>query len=163
MADKIKVKFMFGQMTINLDGIDKASQDLEAIRARAKNLRPVFSKLIAPYLMRITRQNFSQEGRPTKWQALADATIADRMRQGYGAGPILVRTGQLMNSLANPGAPYQILEMSASRLRYGTRDPKAIYHQKGTRFMPQRLVLAVTQQDERVMGQMIKSYIVGGG
>lgn len=40
-------------------------------------------------------QNFDREGGRTSWPALASSTIVERRRKGYGAGPILQRTGAL--------------------------------------------------------------------
>ncbi len=48
--------------------------------------------------------NFAAEGRPSHWQDLAEATIAKRTNEGYGAGPILTRTGELRAAATDPDA-----------------------------------------------------------
>lgn len=40
-------------------------------------------------------QNFADEGRPEPWAELADYTLSRREDEGFGAGPILERTGKL--------------------------------------------------------------------
>ena len=49
-------------------------------------------------------RQFSTEGRygtGSRWKALKPGTINSRLKMGWGAGPILVRTGDLMRSWAS--------------------------------------------------------------
>lgn len=89
-------------------------------------------------------QNMASEGGLYGgWAPLAASTIEDRLRKGYGAGPILVRTMRLANSLAGQSAD-SIFAVTPTTLRVGTNDPKAPYHQRGTRKMPKRQIVGVT-------------------
>lgn len=48
------------------------------------------------------RVNFARQGSGSGgWAPLKPATIADRRRRGYGAGPILQRTGEYMRSFTD--------------------------------------------------------------
>lgn len=44
------------------------------------------------------RRNFAQQGRP-KWSKLAERTIKEREKKGFGKGPILQRTGNLADEI----------------------------------------------------------------
>jgi len=46
------------------------------------------------------KKTFSQEGRP-KWKPLAEITKELRRKKGFGAGPILHRTGNLMDEITS--------------------------------------------------------------
>lgn len=48
--------------------------------------------------------NFQEEGRPEPWQPLAAGTIEQRARYGFGAGPILDRTGELRGGVEDPSS-----------------------------------------------------------
>lgn len=61
---------------------------------RAKDMSPVFDEY-GPYMLRSIDRNFQAEGRPDRWARLAPATIQERIRLGFGRGPILQRTKKL--------------------------------------------------------------------
>ncbi len=46
-----------------------------------------------------TEENFAQEGRPDKWQELAESTIKKRTKTGHYPGKILQVEGQLTTSV----------------------------------------------------------------
>lgn len=50
--------------------------------------------------------NFDRQGGRAKWAKLAPSTVRDRVRKGYGRGPILQRTGRLKRHVVT--APAQI-------------------------------------------------------
>ena len=55
---------------------------------------------IAGVMLDAVEENFEQEGRPEKWTPLADATVEDRRKKGFGPEhPILQRTGTLAASV----------------------------------------------------------------
>jgi len=45
--------------------------------------------------------NFGRQGRPDKWDELAELTIESRDRLGYDDGPILQRSGSLMDAVTS--------------------------------------------------------------
>lgn len=101
------------------------------------------------------RENFTGErsGDGRAWVALAPSTVRQRIRAGYPARPILVRTGALRNSLLNPGASNSYEELQTTgdgwTLLVGTEDPKAIFHELGTSRMPARPFVALSDQAEQ--------------
>ena len=82
---------------IRLD--NKAVQDaLLKVVAKAETLRPLM-KNIAGIMADATEENFSQQGRPDKWQELAESTIEKRKTAGHWPGQILQVEGRLATSI----------------------------------------------------------------
>ena len=69
---------------------------LNRLQSRVDNLEPVMRE-IAGHLKDSTDEAFASQTAPdgSAWQPLAESTIADRLRSGYWAGPILQRSGDL--------------------------------------------------------------------
>lgn len=99
---------------------------------------------------------FAQEGDDASggWAPLLDSTIAIRQTQGYGSGPINVRTGQLEDYITNGGSQVKAIG-SDTELTYPkpTSDPlmmaKVRTAQRGKNWPPTvpRPVLAVNETD----------------
>lgn len=88
MPDSIEIK---------LD--NKQVQDaLLKVAAKAETLRPLM-KNIAGIMADATEENFSQQGRPDKWQELAESTIKKRKKAGHWPGQILQVEGRLASSI----------------------------------------------------------------
>lgn len=61
----------------------------------ARDFSKIFQEFNDQVMMPGIQKNFSVQGRPTRWASLTAATVRDRVRKGYGASPILVRSGKL--------------------------------------------------------------------
>ena len=84
---------------IRLD--NKAVQDaLLKVAVKAETLRPLM-KNIAGIMADATEENFSQQGRPDKWQELAESTIKKRKKAGHWPGQILQVEGRLATSITS--------------------------------------------------------------
>lgn len=81
-----------------------------------------------------------QDADGNRWAPLAPSTIAKK-----GHGTILVDKGDLMNSLVgnNQNA---IRDIYDREMHFGTSDPKAIYHDQGTRKMPARPPVGISEE-----------------
>ena len=101
-------------------------------------------------LLQDNRDNFLAEGGVFPggfWPALALSTVGERIRLGYGGwSPMLVRTGALLESVTIRGGMNNIFQVTATGVTVGTSDPKAVFHQYGTRRMPMRRVVGITNQ-----------------
>jgi phage gpG-like protein len=73
------------------------------LKERVQKLEEPMKQVIEAYSEEI-QENFDVEGRPEKWEDLASSTIATRVRQGYGPGPILERSGALKDEATDPGS-----------------------------------------------------------
>lgn len=134
-------------------------RNLKRAVARSKNLeRPL--KLIGIQMQKSTDKTFKAEGRP-KWDDLAESTKRQR-RKGPRATrkiAILQDTGQLKRSIT-----YEIKKPSIVRWGPSRVAPYGIFHQLGTRKMPQRKFLGLYPEDQRRIRQIASSeikYIMG--
>lgn len=155
-----RVKFIGGELLISLDANKSAidyQKDLNGVVARSTNMAPVMLD-IGLYLMGVTLRNFEAEGRP-KWTPLKPSTIADRIRQGYGPGPMLQRTKALIRSLTVKGAPFQVFQARPRSLVLSSRLFYFEIHQKGGSIIPRRAMLAYQRQDQSHITRLMNNYI----
>jgi phage gpG-like protein len=72
------------------------------------------------------------------WTPLSPKYERAKRKSGY-AGGILVRTGALSKSING--------SLQGTTLKWSSNDPKAKFHQHGTRLMPARPIFVTTKQD----------------
>ena len=82
-------------------------------------------------------------GGGSKWAPLAPSTIREKQRLGYGAMPIMWRTGALAESLTDKGAAGNVFQAGADYVVVGSTLFYAKYHQFGSR--KQKLRTTVTK------------------
>lgn len=68
------------------------------VASKCEDLRPLM-KNIAGIMADAVEENFEQEGRPDKWQELAESTIKHRKKTKHWPGRILQVEGQLATSI----------------------------------------------------------------
>jgi phage gpG-like protein len=157
-----RVKFIGGEFLVSM-AADKSAidyqKDLNGVIARSTDMTPAMLK-VGRYLLGVNLRNFRAEGRP-KWQPLTPATIQDRIRKGFGPGPILQRTQKLMKSLTEEGAPFQIFKARPRSLLLSSRVQYFEFHQKGTRFIPKREMLGYQRQDKSQITRIINDFVKG--
>jgi len=108
------------------------------------------------------RNNFQKEGIHdyrygfSKWKPLKPATIRDRIRQGYGASPILQRTKRLYNSIVKKSHGENISIVRGGTGYFGTSVPYGIYHQsyKPRKKLPRRQFVGVSEKMNRQITRM---------
>jgi phage gpG-like protein len=147
------------QITFDVSGIATVQQKFATYGADVKDLSVPFTE-IADDLQADFTLNMATEGAlfGGGWAPLAPSTIADRVRKGYGAGPILYRTGALANSLSgdNSGA---IKEVTPASVTVGTAVPYAGYHQTGTKKMPMRRIIGLSWARRSLIVRRLADYI----
>ena len=133
------------------DNSEQISQALESFQAALTDNAPALRE-IADDFREMIAQQFASEGRAggTPW---AVRRGGPRGRPGQGrrhsvqgqgqALPLLVRTGALRDSLIGLGAGH-VEEIDGRTLTLGTRVPYSMFHQLGTRFMPARPIVVLT-------------------
>lgn len=91
-----RIKLVGGEITFSMQDPQMVAvrRPLEHYRTASRDFSPVYQRF-AWYHARSIKRNFAAEGRPKRWDPLQPATIQDRIRQGYGPGPILRRSGKL--------------------------------------------------------------------
>lgn len=112
-------------------------------------------------------KNFSSSGRPS-WPALSEETIEDRLRMGFGSGPILSRTGNLrdevssIKGLLSLGARQVTMQWGIDQLR---SDEKVKFgaHQLGKgrsgQDLPQRKMIGFQPEDSKRIISALRKWI----
>jgi len=132
-------------------------QQSGAFRRALLNLGPLWDRFKSE-MSKIEEERFSSEGYG-EWDALADSTLRERARLGFGAGPILQRTRNLMDSLVDPARAAQT---TARTMSWGSDVSYAGFHQDGGSIAgrpPQRVVLEIRAEDRRRLETQMVSWV----
>ena len=149
--------------TIVVDPALVTGRRLDELMEILKDLKPIL-KTIGETLETEIAQGFASRGFGT-WAELSPLTRADRMRQGYGSQPDLVRSGDLRAALTEADAPGHKFLVSANEVRvgvYGSVVPYAYWLQRGTPRMPARLLVQARPETIDRIVQSIMEWLGGG-
>jgi len=99
-------------------------------------------------------RNFGDQGYTygKAWAPLKASTVRDRARKGYGARPILVRSGTLKGGT-------RVRSVARSQAVIENPVDYAPYHQFGTKKMPVRQILGVTEKIRHAISLVFVNYI----
>lgn len=117
-----------------------------------------------PWTMRgSVARNFVSKSSPDKkpWQSLSE-DYAKQKSKKYPGAPMLVASGKLFNSLIRnfEGEDDEgVSIVTAKKLSYGTKIPYAKYHMLGTKKMPARPFIGITDKQEKTWKVLIARYI----
>ena len=104
---------------ISISGIPQLQSGLEKMKA--------INKLVAQWMksgspdkimQKSFLMNFLNQGRPDKWDGLSEETIRERDYQGYAEGPILQRSGRLMDKITDMEGEV-IINSTSSSMTWG--------------------------------------------
>jgi phage gpG-like protein len=130
------------RLEMALDGEVQVNAALTKLLGRASDFEPAWKGFtddrgfkdpgVEEKLRKSMRDRFSSEGKPEKpWPELTEATNIDRARHGYPREhPILIRSGQLIDSLTVRSHPDHIFDYGRMWMEVGTHTPYAIWHQR---------------------------------
>lgn len=124
---------------------------------RAQVLRPAFHE-IADDFYEIERRRFAAG--MAHWQPLSHAYALRKAARGRSVVPLV--GGDLEKSLTRKGARWSVRRVTNTALFIGTKDPVTNLHQGGTRRMPARPPVDVTDRDKKRWGQMLLQHVSGG-
>jgi len=145
------------QVEVDLDGDEDASEYLDDVKKRMKDLRPVWPRLhqsLKAYMI----ANFTAQGLPSGgWKPL-DAEYGSWKVQNFPGAPILVQSGKLFQQVAK-GPKLEGL-MRGARFTFGGR--VARFHQYGTEKMPARPILFAPERWIDEAAEEVVKYIVEG-
>ena len=165
------------RLVFSTDGIEELTRDLEGMAGRAVDMTKWARDIAELIMLRSAQQNFIAQGRPNRWDDLAEATIAARRNRDSSSVQILRDTGLLMQSLAPVGAvygpagnQYSIRRISPTFAEVGTNRPGADAHQDGTTnagrghqtTIPARPFLLFQAQDVEDLASTAADFIVEG-
>ena len=150
-------------VSIQTLGAERFVRGFNRFEAEMRNLSEPFG-VIAEDFAEITERNFGAQGTPEKWRPLSPkyAKWKSRVRPGR---QILVFDGTMYASLRgvrNGTGPGTIRQIYPKRAEFGTMVPYAIYHQTGTRKMPARKPVQLTEEDKKRWGRIIHEWAVKG-
>jgi phage gpG-like protein len=122
--------------------------------------RPIWPIIEDDFYAQVKDQ-FKTEGEEggDKWAALSEE-YAEYKEAHFPGKPILQRTGDLMASLTNANDPNAVRIEERKALTLGSRIPYAIYHQKGTKKMPARPEIQLTEAFKRTTMHHVQQYLV---
>lgn len=133
------------------DDIPALNEHLTALRQRLNGDLTPLTQAIGSVLEGSTRQRFADKKDPNgvSWVVLMPSTIQAK----NGRSKILVDSGDLLRSIT--------FHASADSVVIGTDRPYGKYHQTGTKHMPQRAFLGLSEQDKNDIGDLINDFLAG--
>jgi phage gpG-like protein len=143
---------------ISVDGEVQLSRALSRFGDRLFHMRPFFATAAEQVQKSVAAQFDAQGGRTGGWRPLSPRYAAYKLAQ-VGSKPILEYSGRMRRSLTGQGGD-SIRELDDNHLRWGTRTPYAIYHQRGTRRMPQRRIIDLTEDDRRGLMKSLQQFLM---
>lgn len=120
-----------------------------------KDLREPFEEIAKDFAQIETKQ-FDTQG---SYGSGGWKDLSPRYEKRKKGGSILVKTGLLRGSLLG-GNPWSIRVINPLELRLGTKLHYGIYHQTGTRKMPARPPIQLTDADKSRWTKFIHKYLV---
>ena len=105
--------------------------------------------------------NFANEGVDRKWPSLAPTTIRDRVRKGFGSGPILVRTGKYKQSFTDMGKGYSRYTRTATgwELNVGSTHQHSEIHEFGYGRIPARPAAMASIRDQSTIDSAFYNFL----
>ena len=137
-------------ISIEIDG-RQTKAILKRYKSCVRNLEPPLRGW-GNYMEQETERQFATETDPdgVRWAALAPSTLAEKRRKGYPES-ILTRTGKMRRSVVSVADTRSVL--------IAVDVPYAIFHQQGTRKMPQRRILGMNEKREQKLRKLIRVWI----
>lgn len=154
-------------------GVKQVNRALALSAAAIKDLRPVWEDIYDDFLRResvvfAAEGNVGSKSREMgggawgPWAPLDPMYAARKRAKGFGS-KILVRTGRLRDSLTTRGSADAVFEPSPLGMAVGTKTPYAGYHQTGTRHMPKREPVRISEAQARLWVRLIQKFILESG
>lgn len=145
--------------TGTVEGVEVLNRSFNRIDQYISDLRGVWPNVVKEFYGVIHEQFASEgaHGASGRWAPLSLA-YAKFKAVAFPGQTILKASTSLYESLTNPDAPDAIFRMEPMQLTVGTKDPKAMGHQRGKRNLPARPIISLTNDDKR---RVTKSIQVG--
>jgi phage gpG-like protein len=152
-------------VTISIEVFGQKTVERELLRFShaAADMRPAGERFME-YMRSVERSQFDSEGRTGSggWAPLKPRTVASKAARGLDPR-ILRATDHLRKSLTNKTSPDHIEQINADTWFFATRDPKAKFHQTGTRKMPRRPPVELSERNRRAIVKIVQRHIVESG
>lgn len=152
-------------LNLNVVGAENTYLLLNDVNFKLTDLRPAWSR-IEKILEHEVTETFISSGAHIEmpWAPLSSAYLKQKYRRcGVRSNKILICTGRLAGSLTESNHPGHISRKEKLLFEFGSNVPYGIYHQTGTKKMPQRKFLAITGKTLTEIAGILKKYIVTKG
>lgn len=134
---------------IQINGDKRLIATIDRVAKFSAGTRETLNEIGDTLLDEFDKQMDTEGSRLTrKWKALDSKTIEQRIRMGYGAGPILNRTGKLKNAFKKAVGLGQV------RVHNPTEYFK--YHQLGTKDIPKRQMIAMPERLKQDVVEIVR-------
>lgn len=154
------------KVTYNEAALRRLRSRIEAMQRRARDVSPAWNELLDWFAERNSRQFVTRGGEyATPWAPLAEATVREKLREGWPLDP-LVRTTQLRQSITR--RPLNVEHVTARSVTGGTRNQKAVWqhygtHRRGRRHIPPRPLFSAAQiKASHVATYAVANWIIDG-
>jgi phage gpG-like protein len=148
-------------VTVSFEIFGDKQVERELLRiAKAPDMRRIAPRL-REYLVSAERSQFDSEGRTGSggWAPLKPKTVASKAARGLDPR-ILRATERLRKSLTNRTSADQAFEYDSDSMFFGTRVPYAGFHQTGTRRMPARKPVELSERNRRKVVKVVQAVIM---
>jgi hypothetical protein len=146
------------RLHISFYGDEQLDRTLEAIELRAQDASPAW-QVLADRFLDIEERQFATQGAYGSggWSPLSPKYAAWKARH-YPGAPILVRTGELRDSLTN-GPDIRVITRSA--MAVGSGVDHGLYHQRGDG-VPQRRPIEFPEDERQHWVHTLHRFLVTG-
>jgi phage gpG-like protein len=150
------------QFELSILGDTQVQRTFLRWQERVLDARPLWNQMRKD-LNLIERVQFLTEGSHGSggWAPLKPATIAGKKARGEEPW-ILRATEALFKSLTEEGADGAVFEPEREFMVFGTSIPYATFHMTGTRNMPARKPVQLTEIERTELTKMVQRFIVSG-
>lgn len=129
----------------------------------ARDLRPAWEQM-ATRIEDITEEHIESQGvrGRTPYAALSRAYATAKARR-FGELPILIRSRRMFEGLTVRGHPDHVRRIEPLEMEVGIDQqtvPYARFHQSGTRRMPRRPVLVLTEEDKADLTVIVQRHLI---
>jgi len=148
------------RFTLTVAGETQMDRGIARFADGVSDYRPLWPEIYALFLEE-ERGQFASEGSHggSQWAPLSPR-YAKWKEVRYPGRPILVREGTLRGSLTDRNAPGAVFQPEPRKLVMGSSVPYALFHQMGTRRMPARPEIKLTEPFKRKAMKQLQSYLV---
>jgi len=147
------------ELTFEVMGDVQLQRSFSRFTEDIKDFTPALEDIYQDFLEG-ERKQFESEGNTGSggWAPLSPAYAAWKA-QNFPGAPIMVRTGLLKESLLGNN-PWSVKDIQPLGATFGTRIPYAAYHQTGTRKMPARPLVQLTEDQKTRWTKIIHRWLV---
>ena len=152
-----KVKFVYGDLHIDIAGTDTSPRYFEDLLKKGQDLTVPFEDFQSVWFESID-QVFADGGDPEVWPDLSPAYA--NWKENHSGQPIMRLSDRLYDSLTSQTGD-TIWQVGPRHIEFGTKVPYFDAHQEGRGRMPQRATLVLTDEAADRLMEIVGDYAEG--